>query len=191
VDAKVFAARDNSELANADYDPSRDFFDQWGELQRQTMLPILWDFGGLAENCTYADTVGMGCRNAYLSIAVGMDVENVLYSFYVVKHCTDILDCVGVADGCSALYTSSGVSRSYQVFYSRYIADCSDVWFSTNLTGCRECVACNSLQNQSYCIENVAYPKEEYFERKKNYLDAIRDHDARYRELARTHSDNP
>lgn len=52
-------------------------------------------------------------------------------------------------------------------------------------------MACHDLLNQSYCIENIAYPKEEYIERKREYLASIRDHDARYEALARHPSANP
>ena len=190
VDAKTFIGYGYGDLARRDYDPSRPFFDQFAELYRESAHPLLWDFGGMVENCTYSDTVGWGVRNAYLTVSAGMDCENLTYSFRVIDHCSDIHNCVGITHGCANIYMSSGVTRSYQVFYSRYIMDSSDVWLSTNLLGCRECIACHSLANQSYCIENIHYEKSEYLARKAHYLADKRDFFARYCALS-NHSDNP
>ena len=48
--------------------------------------------------------------------------------------------------------------------------NCSNMWFSTNCTGCQECLFCSDLVNQSYCIENTQYTKEEYVMKKKQLL---------------------
>lgn len=65
---------------------------------------------------------------------------------------------IGVLDGC------------HNVFYSRYILNSSDCWFSSNLIGCRECIFCDGLENMSYCIKNEKYEKEEYFKKKELWL---------------------
>lgn len=36
--------------------------------------------------------------------------------------------------------------------------------------GCQECMFCDGLENQSYCIRNVVLEKERYFEEKKKIL---------------------
>ena len=68
------------------------------------------------------------------------------------------------------LYESKTVSNSFQVFFSRDIVNGDNIWFSNNLIWCRECLACTNLDNQSYCIENVQYTKEEYLSRKQEYI---------------------
>ena len=65
---------------------------------------------------------------------------------------------------------SGGITGSYKVYYSKYITDSSNIWFSTNLIGCEECILCDELENQKYCIKNRAYPKEEYFEKKEELM---------------------
>lgn len=62
------------------------------------------------------------------------------------------------------------IIRSYNVFYSKYITDSSNIRFSTNLIACQECLFCDGLENQSYCIRNEQYTKDEYFEKKQILL---------------------
>jgi hypothetical protein len=38
------------------------------------------------------------------------------------------------------------------------------------MIGCSECIECNGLVNQSYCINNQQYLKEEYLQLKKQLL---------------------
>jgi hypothetical protein len=38
------------------------------------------------------------------------------------------------------------------------------------LIGCNECIFCNNLENQSYCINNKPLTKEEYFNEKELIL---------------------
>ena len=58
----------------------------------------------------------------------------------------------------------------FKFFYSRCIVDSSDIRFSSNLIGCKECLFCDDLENQSYCIHNQAYEKSEYFAKKNELL---------------------
>jgi len=38
------------------------------------------------------------------------------------------------------------------------------------MIGCSECIDCDNLQNQSYCIDNIQYSQEEYRKKKKEIL---------------------
>lgn len=67
ISAKDFANREYSDLGQIEWKPGRGFFDQMNELIQITPLPTIWQFG-ITENCQYADTVGMGMKNAYLTI---------------------------------------------------------------------------------------------------------------------------
>jgi tmRNA-binding protein len=46
--------------------------------------------------------------------------------------------------------------------------------------GCSECLFCDNLQNQSYCIENKVYSKDEYFKQKVLLLREKEIFDKRY-----------
>jgi hypothetical protein len=41
---------------------------------------------------------------------------------------------------------------------------------SKNLVGCKHCIACSDIENQSYCIENVPYEKDDFLRIKDTYL---------------------
>ncbi len=65
---------------------------------------------------------------------------------------------------------SGGINESHNIFYSRYITNSSNIWFSTNLIGCHECIGCDSLENQEYMIGNTQYTKETYAQKKSAIL---------------------
>lgn len=46
----------------------------------------------------------------------------------------------------------------------------SNIWFSSNLVWCSECIFCDGLENQSYCINNEKLDKDTYFKKKKEIL---------------------
>ena len=75
-----------------------------------------------------------------------------------------------VRNHCEIVYQSVAVLKSYKVFYSRYITNSANVWFSTNLISCQECLFCDNLENQSYCIHNQQYTKEQYIQEKTKIL---------------------
>jgi hypothetical protein len=65
---------------------------------------------------------------------------------------------------------SIGVSESYKVFYSKNITNSSDVYFSTNLIGCHDCIACDGLENANHMINNKKYNPEEYLLKRDEIL---------------------
>lgn len=64
------------------------------------------------------------------------------------------------------IFCSSGfeVSWSNKVSRSMYIHDCFDLF---------ECLFCSHLRSKKYCIANMQFEKEEYFELKKKVIDWI------------------
>ncbi len=116
---------------------------------------------GKNENCDYVDVV-LNARNSYLSIGLVTDVENVLYSRSVKDYTKNVLNSVMVRKHCDSIFSSLSVINSFNVFYSKFIDNSANIWFSSNLIGCQECLFCDNLQNQSYCVYNKQYTKEEY-----------------------------
>ena len=49
----------------------------------------------------------------------------------------------------------------------------SDIYYSSYLQGCTECMFCFNLTGQSHCVGNCALPKEKYLEVKKRLLDQL------------------
>ena len=75
---------------------------------------------------------------------------------------------------------------SYNIYYSRYINNSNNIWFSANLIGCSECIDCDNLDNASYYISNKKYSKEEYLVRKAEFLKDKSEYLQRYTKLSNT-----
>jgi len=147
---------------------SGDFLQDFSKLFTHTQLPpIIQAFENT--NCEFADHV-YGAKNAYLSFMVAYNSENILYSYHIKENCINILNSVMARNGSNNVYFGMGIINGYNIFFSKFIFDSSDIRFSTNLMWCSECLFCNNLQNQSYCIENKQYTKEEYMQQKEKLL---------------------
>ncbi|USN59165.1 MAG: hypothetical protein H6767_03635 [Candidatus Peribacteria bacterium] len=152
-----------------DYDFSRSFFENFQSLFQSIPLPNVFHVGN-NENCDFVDTA-VHSKNSYLSSIVTLGSENVAYSCMIREDCTNIFNSFYVIKGNQNVYFSSHVfDSSYKIFYSRYIKNSTNIWFSSNLTGCSECLFCDDLQNCSYYISNTQYEKEEYFQKKQEIL---------------------
>jgi hypothetical protein len=151
-----------------DYDFSKDFFENFQEL----FLSVpLWKTFHIRENenAEFADAASSS-KNVYLCFNVTKENENILYSLGVKDHVKNTLNSVMVWDSSEIVFNSVGVIKSFKVFYSRYISDSNNIWFSSNLLGCSECIFCEGLQNKSYCIENKELDKETYLKEKEAIL---------------------
>ena len=165
---KYDSAREDLLLVGMNYDFGKDFFENYARLSSRIPLPSRMIYAN-AENCDYAEAAWMS-KSAYLSILVISDCENILYTFYTQDNVKNVINSVMVWDNSENVYFSTAVIRGSSVFYSRFIVNSSNIWFSENLNGCRECILCDGLENQEYCIENIHYPKDVYEARKAAIL---------------------
>ena len=164
-----FDAQADSLTTNGlDLDDSVSFFELFGRLMKKTDMPSMYSFWG-NENADFADTVGAS-KNIYLSSVVIINCENVLYSSNVKDGSTNVLNSVMVLEDSNNVYNCFGVKTWFNIFYSNYIYNCSDIRFSANLNGCKDCIFCTDLENQSYCIENKQFEKDEYMKQKAEIL---------------------
>ena len=143
-----------------DYDATRSFFENYQSLFATVPFSALRQFP-IVENSEYTDSSWWWTHNCYLDIGL-YDVENVLYSFEVKENCRNVFNSVMVWNDCENIYQSNCIVRSNFVFYSRFILESSNIWFSTNLVGCHDCIFCDHLTNAAYCIKNKQYTKEQY-----------------------------
>ncbi len=172
--------RDDLVNNTIDYNINKSFFNQYWEFFKNAKFPLLSNYAG-SEDCEFADAV-LGSKTVYLSFWVISDCENILYSVTVKNHCTNILNWFWIVKS-ENVYSSSWITNSYEIFYSRYLNNCSNVRFSANLNWCNECILCHNLDNKSYCIKNIEYSKEEYFEIKQKLLLQKENFDSRYQNL--------
>ncbi|PID34868.1 MAG: hypothetical protein CR971_00995 [candidate division SR1 bacterium] len=138
------------------------------QLFKNTELPNLMAYGNNVD-ATFADAV-YGVNKAYLSFSTGISSSNVLYSNFVWNNTHNVLNSVYVEDSSENIYSSLSVQKGYNVFYSRYITNSSNIWFSSNLIGCKDCIFCDNLQNVQYCINNKQTTKGEYLKYKEKLL---------------------
>lgn len=151
-----------------DYDFSLNFFQNYQNLLKK--VPVLARMT-LNDNINseFAESI-LNVKNVYLSYIIINDCENIFYTFYAQDGIRDTYNSVMVWDHSQIVHFWIGVIQSFKIFYSRYIVNSNNIWFSTNLIGCSECIFCDWLENASYCIENISYPKEEYFQKKEEIL---------------------
>lgn len=167
--AEFADSMDHNTQYGVDYDMSQTFWSQLSSLFKTVPMSHLIELRGPTENAEYADMV-TASKNVYLSRNVTKNNQNVIYSLGVKDNNADVLDSVMVRDNNSIIVRSFGVISSYQIFYSRNINNCNNIWFSYDCTGCSDCILCDHLTNQSYCIRNQQYSKQEYMTIKAQLL---------------------
>jgi hypothetical protein len=147
---------------------SLSFFENYQKIFYTVPFSSLRQFP-IISNSDYTDSSGWGTHNCYLDFGL-YDVEGVLYSFEVKENCKNIFNSVMVWNNCENVYQSNCIVRSSSIFYSRYILESHDIWFSTNLVWCNDCIYCDNLRNASYSVKNKQYTKEQYEAIKKKML---------------------
>lgn len=144
-----------------------DFFANLTDLFRETpkMMIQQWFENN---NSRFAEVYG--AKNAYLSFGVGQDAENILYTTNSNTSIKNVYNSIWIVGNCDNIYSCKVVTWWYMIFYSANIHSSSTIWFSSNLLWCSECLFCDGLQNQSYCINNKQYEKDDYIQKKKELL---------------------
>lgn len=153
---------DGTEYAT-NYDPDRNFLEQWRELRMKTPHFAKDASYSTLKNCEYTNAIAFS-KNCYLTFWADY-CENVFYSTFLneVKDCIDVLR-VYKSELC---YESVGLGRCSRTFFSNECDDCVDVWFSRNCYGCTNCVGCVNQSGAKYKIFNEQYSKEDYFKKLK------------------------
>lgn len=148
-----------------EYDFSKSFFEQFGNLLLDTPLPSLHtEYSRLvqSEYCNAATDL----KNCYLVFrTTGAEDSAYLNMIVDAKESFD----VGYSNFVEACYESVELQRCFQVFYSENCEECHHVWFSRDLVGCSYCIGCTNLRHKSYCIFNKQYEKNQYEEEVKKF----------------------
>lgn len=108
--------------------------------------------------------------SVYHSLSI-FDSKNILFSYklfdsnYMLASRDDSSCTLGIRMK-ESIFCSSGfeISWSNKVSKSMYIHDCFDVY---------ECLFCSHLRSKKYCVANMQFEKEEYFQLKKLIVDWI------------------
>ncbi len=174
---------DDAEFQNAsshflEYDFSHSFFENFQSFHDIFPFQHLMQFMKV-ENSEYADAL-FWAKNTYLSFVIWIDAENIAYSALCYGNIHNIYNSFLACNNSSNIYSSAGVDTSHNIFYSRFILNSSNAWFSSNLIGCEECIGCDKLENKRYHIGNQAYSKEEYLKKKQRILSDKKGFDTYY-----------
>lgn len=142
-----------------EYDLSRSFFDQFGELFRAVPLPNQSLLRAIdSDYCNNASDI----KRCYLLFNSEFS-ENCAYGDGITA-CREVYDSYFMKNVEQA-YEGFACFNSSLVFYSSDIYDSHDVYFSKDLVGCAYCFGCVGLRNKSYYIFNQPVSGEEYFKK--------------------------
>ncbi|MFA5917619.1 MAG: hypothetical protein WC850_05300 [Candidatus Gracilibacteria bacterium] len=147
-----------------DFDFSRSFFEQFGELMKEIPLQNLNN--KLLESCNYVNDC-ISCKGCYLTFN-SIHSEDSMYS-YILRNGIDCVD----TDFCDKCFNSYDLiecgGNSHYLFYSAKSSKCLNSYFLFNCFKCENCICCSNLADKKYYIFNEKYSLESY-EKKKNEL---------------------
>ena len=139
-----------------DYDPGKDFFDQYNKLQKIT--PRVNIFAPYNENCDYCNAAEKN-RNCYMHILADR-CEDCYYT-HGIFNCKDCIDSDYLFDS-ELCFACTDCRKTYHCRMCLLCDNCSELSFCFDMRGCSNCFFCYGLRNQKYCIDNKQLSKEEY-----------------------------
>ncbi len=146
-----------------EYDFSRPFFQQYGDLLKRIPLINLSVTNNVNSSYCNISAQDKGC---YMISACGLD-ENVMYSNRL-ANTKDSMD-VYISDKNLMCYELIDSSNSFKVLFSNKANNCVDSYFLYDCVNCQNCFGCVGLRNKSYHIFNKPYSRELYFEKIKEF----------------------
>lgn len=148
-----------------DYDFTRPFFEQFGELLRKVPQFALQNQYTTLIRTEYVN-MGTYNKDCYLVFNTSYSEESSYITFSRrLKKCLDMY----ASASCELCYESMYIGNCYRAMYSENCEDSNDIYFSKDLYGCQNCFGCVNLRNKSYHIFNEPFTKESYFEELKKY----------------------
>ena len=147
-----------------DYDNSLTFFEQYINLYKDVpRLGIVKQ--GFNTNSEYANRVS-DLKNCYLIFA-SADSENCFYGINY-WNSKDSMDCFN-ARNCEKCFECTDCYNCNSLKYSKECNSCIDSYFLLNCRNCQNCFGCTNLRNKNFCIYNIQYTKEDYFNKLKQF----------------------
>lgn len=165
---KNMAEKDSKEgwmLPKKDISSFQDLLDIWNSINLTTTERV-YD----SVNVSKSDTI-YRCENVYRSTDCS-DSKNLVYcdtcdnnsEFLLASQRSSVCSFSIRCDDSASCTNSYSVICSNKVSNSLFIQDCFDL---------HECMFCSHIASKKYCIANMQFEKEEYFELKKLIIDWI------------------
>ena len=142
-----------------DYDFSRPFFEQFGELLKK--VPLLGQNVLAVQNCEYLTQCGYS-RNCYFTIEADHNQDSMFG--YRIFYNKNIVDCLEVVKS-ERCYECIDCENCFQLQYSQLCVQCSDSAFLYDCRSCSNCFGCTGLRKKQFCIFNQQLTQEEYKQR--------------------------
>jgi len=79
----------------------------------------------------------------------------------------------------------------YNLFFVIWATSSRNCYYSIDIDQCEECMFCVSLQNKKHCILNKQYSQEEYFYKKEEIINQLKEQGKRWSLIPRSFSDFP
>lgn len=146
-----------------DFDFSRPFFEQFGELRLQVPRIAITNFESV--NSEYTNQAQQN-KNCYLLVASGSN-EDCLYGNWNQKN-KDCVDCYNI-EKCELVYESLNCVDCYRSAFLQNCSTCSFSYFLKDCRGCEFCFGCYGLRNKKYHFFNKPFSKEEYSKKFQNF----------------------
>ena len=140
-----------------EYDPSRSFFEQYGELLRVVPRIALLQYGNPLNSDT-SNSILEG-KNLYLCYSCIFSED----SAYIqnTDRSKNTYDCYNNRE-LEDCYENVNSSKNYRCVYVTNTKSCINSSFLFDCSNCQDCFMSSSLRNRQYVIRNVQYDKEEY-----------------------------
>jgi len=153
-----FGDKWNQLATGRDFDFSRSFFEQFGEMQSLCPRASLFITQGTIFNSDYANAV-TAVKNCYLVFGSN-DVEDSYYSNFA-KKSSNVFDCTEIfrSEKC---YDCVNCDKSYNLISSNNSRNCRDCYFIEDCSGCHDCFGCVNLRNRSFCLWNKQLTEGDY-----------------------------
>jgi len=151
-----------------DYNFSKTFFEQYKTLTDNVpKVSLISDYIN-NENSAYTNYAWSN-KNCYLAFDSDFNEDCInITSSTKNKNC---IDCLNTHNS-EICYECTWIEKSYKCFFWNNLINCSESYFCQNLVWCKDCFWCSNLENKQYCINNIQFTKEEYYdlilEHKKN-----------------------
>jgi len=155
---------DSAEFA-MDYDPSRSFFEQLQELQKNVpFMALIVEYPSMV-NSEYTNHAGH-LKDCYFVFNSDRN-ENCAY-LNQSNYSKDCMEGFNV-QGCELSYENISIEKCSGVYFSEDIKASTGIFFSKDLSGCGDCFGCVNLRNKHYYIFNKPYSPEEYKKKMAEY----------------------
>ena len=140
-----------------DYDFSKPFFQQFGELLKAVPHPNLVQKNNVGSD--YSNYT-LNLKKCYFvaSVDTGEDCAYVFTFSLNIRNCVD----VHISQNIEWSYEVVDCTKSSNLRFCQLCEGCVDSWLLYDCRNCTSCVGCVGLRSKSYCIFNEQYSKEEY-----------------------------